>query len=78
MYKIKTLFFFYGEQYIMAFPDFPFFLLQAGSNTTTITRNHYRHLPTLSPEHLNLSSLVDCPPSPTLLTYLLKPVPKNL
>jgi hypothetical protein len=29
-------------------------LLQAGSNTTTITRLRHHHVPTLSPEHLNL------------------------
>jgi hypothetical protein len=42
-------------------------LLQAGTNTTTITRHQYHHFPTLSLEHLNLS--LDCPPSPTLLIY---------
>jgi hypothetical protein len=31
------------------------FLLQTGSNTTTITGHHYHHFPTLSLEHLNLS-----------------------
>jgi hypothetical protein len=30
-------------------------LLQAGSNTTMITRHHYHHFPTLSLEHLSLS-----------------------
>jgi hypothetical protein len=44
------------------------FLLQTGSNTTTITRHHCHHFPTLSLEHLHKS--LDCPPSPTLLIYL--------
>jgi hypothetical protein len=43
------------------------FLLQTGSNTIFITRHHYNHFPTLSLEHLNL--VLDCPTSPTLLSY---------
>jgi hypothetical protein len=41
-------------------------LLQAGINTTMITRHHRHHFPTSSLEHYPLN----CLPSSTLLTYL--------
>jgi hypothetical protein len=48
------------------------FLLQAGSNTTTITRHHCHRFPTVSLEHLSLS-LKSTYPSPLLAYFILDP-----
>jgi hypothetical protein len=44
------------------------FLLQTFSNTTTLSRHHYHHFPTLSLEHL-CKPILNCLPSPTLQSY---------